>query len=179
MRGADFEEALLGGGVEDVNFADTQCEQEGADEIGGEDDRPETQQAKQSLAIFVEEKRQDDRERVFGEELLAAEYDDEKADAISEAADERAPRRVGEMGHERAFGDEREAHGESGGERGPGEGGGGAAKFVFAFTADGFVDDVGADGLALFDLLRFGAGDDRGVFGGVDEGGGFRGHARG
>ncbi len=65
------------------------------------------------------EHRQHGGDRLLGEELKAAEDDDEEADAVAEIFHQRTPRRVGEMQVKEALREGRGRHGEAGGDAGP------------------------------------------------------------
>jgi hypothetical protein len=70
------------------------------------------------------------------------------------------------VGGEQRLGDERKSHREAGSQSGPRQSGGGAAKFLFTFAANSFVDDLGANGDALFHLFFFDASGDGATVGG-------------
>ncbi len=168
VRGSDVDHGALDGGLKEVSAGDQQSEEKCAGDIGGQDDGPEAQNFRDHLKIFVQQKRKDDGERVLGEELLAAEDDDQKAEGITGAGDERAPRRIGEIRGEGGFGEQRETHGKSGGQGGPRQSDGVTLEFFLAFEADGFVDDFGADGDAFLNFFGFGERGD-GAFRIVDD----------
>ena len=144
-----------------MSFSDQQGEEEGANNVCRENDGPKAQNFSERGEIFVQEKRKDRSQRVFGEELLATENDDQKPERVTRAGDERTPRRVGKERGESGFCDEREAHREASGESRPRESDGGTLEFFFTFEADGFVDDLCADGDAFLNFLCFGDGGDR------------------
>ena len=76
----------------------------------------------QRRAVAPGQHRQHRGQRALGEELLAAEDDDEEADAVAEAGDQRAARATsGRPPAAGACGHEREAHRQAGGEARPGQ----------------------------------------------------------
>lgn len=94
-------------------------------------------------------------ERVFGEELRAAENDDDEAEGVEHFADEED----GVAGDGAGRGEERdgdgvaeggEAHEDSTGEGGDGEGDAGAAELLAGVVGDLFVDVLGAGALEMF-----------------------------
>jgi len=168
MSGGDVDHCALDSGLEEVSAGDQQSEEKCAGDIGGQDDRPETQDFGDHLKIFVQQKRKNDRERVLCEKLLATEDDDQKAEGITGAGDEWTPRCVGEIRGEGGFGEQGETHGKSGGQGRPRQGDSVTLEFFLALEADSFIDDFGADGDALLNFLSFGDRGD-GAFGIVDD----------
>jgi hypothetical protein len=156
VSGGNVDHGALNSRLEEVSAGDQQSEEKCAGDIGGQDDGPETQNFHDHLKIFVQEEGKDDGEGVLCEKLLAAEDDDQKAEGITGAGDERAPRRVGKIRGEGSFGEQRETHGESGGQGGPSQSDGVTLELFLAFETDSFIDDFGPDGDAFLNFLSFG-----------------------
>src|SRR6185437_13108108 len=79
-----------------------------------------------------------------------------------ELGNQRNPILTRQMRGEQSFGDERESHGESGGQARPGKGGRWPIQLVLPFATDCLVDNVRADRNALFNLGFLDFGGDRG-----------------
>jgi hypothetical protein len=141
-RGADLWREDAGRGSK----REEQC----AEQVCGEDDGPEARDIAEPPPVV--EQGQHDVERGFGKQLLPPQHDDEEARGVAQVRHERAPRRIGEVGVQYPFGNEREAHRQPGGEARPGDRRRGAVELLFALDADRLVDDQRAGVLAPLGL---------------------------
>ena len=125
-------------------------EGERAEYVGGEDGGPETERLPE-VFLFGEDEGYG-VERVFGEELGAAEDDDDEAEGVEHLADEEdGVRGDGAGGGEECDGDGvaegGEAHEDAAREAGDGQGDAGAAQLLTGVVGDLLVDVLGAGAL--------------------------------
>src|SRR4051794_10090505 len=93
----DLIEAVVQLGIERAATRGDPAKDQSADQIRDQNDRPEMQHFDEVAQRFAREQRQNHRERVFREELLPAENNDEEPDAVAERRDERPPRSIRQM----------------------------------------------------------------------------------
>ncbi len=130
-------------------------EGEGAEDVCRKDGGPETERLPE-VFLFGEDQG-DGVERVFGEELGAAEDDHDEAEGIKHLCDEESDvRRSRAGGSEQRDSDGvsecREAHEDAAGEAGDGEGDTGTAEFLTGVVGDLLVDVLGTGTVEV--LLR-------------------------
>ena len=141
-------------------------EDQRADEVGGEHDGPDAERGPERDHVAVMQRGDQSRQGRFGEQLLAAQDDDEEAEAVAKRRDQMAPVCVRQAGLHVGLGDEGEADRQASGKAAPGKAVEGAREFGLAFLANDFVDDQRPrcgtlGGLALFPFIEMG-----GVFAG-------------
>ena len=124
-----------------------------AGEVRQQHDHQEPRDVAQRPSVASRKQRQNHRQRVLGEELLAAEDDDEKAEAVAEVDDQRTPLGVRQMRAQQGHADERKTHRKSGRETGPRQRGSRPLQFIRAFFTDCVIDDGAARGRSLFRLF--------------------------
>jgi hypothetical protein len=117
-------------------------DREGADQIRDEDDDPETRDVPKGAQVMLAQQRQDDGERVLGEQLLPAKDDNEETDAVAEPRNQWAPRRVRKMTGEDTFAEQREPHRNLRGQTRPRECAFGSVKLVPAFLFNRRLDNL-------------------------------------
>ncbi|UWN51674.1 hypothetical protein ASALC70_03907 [Alcanivorax sp. ALC70] len=122
----------------------------GADDVAGQHHAPQPHQAPQIAQGGVAHERQDGGDGVFGEQLLAGQNHDQKAQRVAHAADQKAGVAVRQMGVEQASRHQRGAHGDAGGDRRPQQRHGVPFQFLLAGHAQPFVHGGGPRGQVLF-----------------------------
>ncbi len=85
---AEFLHRLVHFRADPIGVTEQPGDGKAADQIGHQHNRPEPRHIVESAAVMFAQERQDDGESVLGEELLPAEDDDEKADAVTELGDQ-------------------------------------------------------------------------------------------
>ena len=135
------------------HFREEERRDEGADEIGDEDDDPQPRELAQFQRRAACQQRQDRGDRVLGEKLLARKHHHEEADAIAEALDERAPWRIRQMRVQDRLGQKRKADRETRGDARPPERNGRSRHLFLAKAAHDLVDDRGTRTRTLLDVF--------------------------
>ncbi len=140
-------------GLEGVGEGGDGGEGERAEDVGGKDGGPEAKGLPEVL-LFGEDEG-DGIEGVFGEELRAAQNDDDEAERVEHLADEEDGvggdcAGGGEEGDGDGVAEGGEAHEDAAGEAGDGERDAGAAELLAGVVGDLLVDVLGAGALEIF-----------------------------
>lgn len=137
---ADGHKGVARGFIKNGHKFKRQRRKAGADEIPEQHHAPEPQQQSQVGAGRVVHHRQDRRHGVFGKKLLARHDDDNKAEGVAEAFQQKAARNAFQMHMENPLRQQRRAHRQPGGDSRPEQRHRIALQLFFAILADVFVN---------------------------------------
>ncbi len=101
------------------------------------------------------QQRQNRRECVFGEELLAAQYDDKESNGVAELGNERPPGSIGQVSGQQSFRDQRKSHREPRRQPRPGQRYRRALELFPPFLENGPENDMGRGRGLFVDFVFF------------------------
>ena len=152
---ANFEEGVIGLGVEDRQLEHHVRHQNRAAEVADQHHRPQTNQPAEVLKGRFGHDRQHGGQGIFGEQLLAGEDHREETGAVAETGDHFEFVTVGQARVEQAHAHQRQAHGQPGRQRRPPECGDAALQLLIALRADDFMQNGRAGRLVFLDFVLF------------------------